>query len=196
MENFPTKGWNVKDGVLTALGAADAEARGGDIVTKDQYAHFEFETEFKLTKAANSGIKYFVTSEYDAKSTGMLGLEYQVIDGKGYAEEHEPLTETHNIGALYDMIAPNIPEIYIRPPGEWNHARIVCRPNETVEHWLNHIKVLEYKRGSNKYNALIKKSKYKDFSNFGLAEEGHIMLQDHGGEVSFRSIQIRNIVGD
>ena len=193
MEDFPTKGWKINDGSLIAEGAADAAARGGDIVTKNRYAFFEFETEFKLSKAANSGIKYFVRNDYNASSEDMLGLEYQLIDAEGYAETHEPLTETHTMGALYDLIPPSIPAIFIRPAGEWNHARIVSRPDKTVEHWLNHNKVLEYKRGSNNYDALVKRSKFQGLSNFGLASDGHIMLQDLGGAVSFRSIQLRTL---
>ncbi|HTO02409.1 MAG TPA: DUF1080 domain-containing protein, partial [Opitutus sp.] len=75
--------------------------------------------------------------------------------------------------------------------GEWQHARIVARSNQEVEHWLNGIKVVEYVRGAPAFRALVARSKYEKFPAFGEAASGRILLQDHGDEVHFRSIKIR-----
>jgi hypothetical protein len=97
------------------------------------------------------------------------------------------------MASLYDLIKAEKTSRFIRQPGKWNLARIVVYPNNHVEHYLNGIKVLEYERGSQAYRDLVAMSKYKVWKDFGEAKEGYILLQDHGNEVSFRSIKIRRL---
>lgn len=64
LDHFPEKGWKIEKGVLSVLKSGGGEsAFGGDIVTTKKYGNFALEVDFKYTKGANSGIKYFVDTE-------------------------------------------------------------------------------------------------------------------------------------
>jgi hypothetical protein len=57
---FPAQGWTFTNGELRCA-PTGAKPRGGDLVTQDTFAAFEFQFDFRLTAGANSGVKYFVT---------------------------------------------------------------------------------------------------------------------------------------
>ncbi|MVM36663.1 DUF1080 domain-containing protein [Spirosoma sp. HMF3257] len=197
-DNFPTAGWAIQDGVLKVLGSKkDSLRKGGDIVTDQAFTNFELELDFKLTTGGNSGVKYFVVEDRKKKPGTGLGPEFQILDDKVHPDAKEGVNGNRTTGSLYDLItAENLSEgntdKRMNPPGKWNKLRIVSKDGH-VEHWLNNLKLVEYDRYSQIFRNLVAKSKYNTYPNFAQAPSGHILFQDHGDEVHFRSIKIREL---
>ena len=157
------------------------------------------EVDFKLTKGANSGIKYFVNTELNLAEGSAIGCEYQILDDEFHPDAKLGVNGNRTLASLYDLISPNA---LLYAPNEnnakrvnkygWNRAKIVVNKNH-VEHYLNGIKVVEYERNNQVWEALVDYSKYKDWPNFGDFEEGHLLLQDHGNEVYYRNIRIKEL---
>lgn len=190
-KGFPEKGWEIKNGELSVLPSDGAEStNGGDIVSTEQFSAFELSFDFKLTAGANSGVKYFVTLSENNKGSA-IGLEFQLLDDKVHPDAKLGRDGNRTMGSLYDLIKANKQDRFVKQPGNWNTGRVVVYPNNHVEHYLNGVKVLEYERGSQAFRDLVALSKYKVWPTFGEAPKGHILLQDHGNAVSFRSIKIR-----
>ena len=190
---FPAKGWQVQNGELTVLAADGGEStNGGDIVTDSSYDSFVFQFEFRMTAGANSGVKYFVT-ESENNQGSAIGLEYQILDDALHPDANQGSIGNRKLASLYDLIPAKQDPRARRPVGEWNRGMIVVEKDGNIRHYLNGYEVLHYQRGSQYFYALVAKSKYVDWPNFGMAPEGRILLQDHGNQVSFRSIKIKEL---
>jgi hypothetical protein len=190
---FPTSGWSIKDGILTIAKTDGSESQNaGDIVTTDKYSAFDLAFDFRITEGANSGIKYFVTLSENNKGSA-IGLEYQILDDVNHPDAKQGINGNRTLASLYDLIKADKQPRFVRKPGEWNQGRIVVYPDNKVEHYINGVKVIEYQRGSKEYRDLVAISKYKVWENFGEAAEGHILLQDHGDEVSYKNIKIKTL---
>lgn len=188
---FPKSGWVIESGIIKVMKSSGGEStNGGDIVTIKKYKNFELSVDFKITAGANSGVKYFVDTELNKGEGSSIGCEYQILDDKLHPDAKLGVKGNRTLGSLYDLIPAPVNKPF--RGGFFNTARIVVMGNK-VEHYLNDVKIVEYERGTQMWEALVNYSKYGVWPNFGLAGEGHILLQDHGDEVSFKNIKIKEL---
>jgi hypothetical protein len=197
-ENFPAHGWTMQDGVLTVHNnAGAASSGGGDIITRQRYADFELMADFKITPGANSGIKIFVQpnlsplSKAGEKAGGgpAIGVEFQILDDAKHPDAKLGKGGNRTVGSLYDLM-PAPADKKVSAVGEWNSARILSH-GKHVTFWLNGRKTVEFERGSEAFREVVAESKYKNYQDFGEWADGHILLQEHGDEVSYRNLKIR-----
>lgn len=188
--DFPAKGWVMENGELIVLPSDGAEsANGGDIITVAQYTNFELSVDFKITKGANSGIKYFVQPDLNKGAGSAIGCEFQILDDHNHPDAKLGKDGNRQCGALYDLIPIAKGNNPFRG-GFYNTARVIVKGNH-VEHWMNDVKLLEYERNNEEWTQLVAGSKYKVWPNFGNFAQGHILLQDHGDRVSFKNVKIK-----
>ena len=190
LDGFPEIGWSIENGILKVHKSDGGEStNGGDIVTTKPYKNFMLKVDFRITEGANSGIKYFVDTDLNKEGTGSaIGCEFQILDDQNHPDANMGKDGNRTLGSLYDLIAAPTDKPFRR--GFFNTAQVVVQGNH-VEHWLNGIKIVEYERNTDEWNKLVQTSKYKNWPNFGNAEEGLILLQDHGDEVWFQNIKIK-----
>ena len=188
---FPEKGWKMEDGILKVMKSGGAEsANGGDIVTTRKYKNFILTVDFKITEGANSGVKYFVNPDLNKGEGSAIGCEFQILDDDKHPDAKLGVKGNRKLGSLYDLIPA--PEKKPFNKKDFNTATIIVQDNH-VEHWLNGVKLIEYTRNTDMWNALVAYSKYKNWPNFGNSAEGNILLQDHGDEVWFKNVKIKEL---
>ncbi|MFT3903050.1 MAG: DUF1080 domain-containing protein [Niabella sp.] len=191
LDAFPTKGWVIENGILKVMKSSGGEsANGGDIVTTSTYKNFILKVDFKITEGANSGIKYFVDPTMNKGEGSAIGCEYQILDDNKHPDAKLGVKGNRTLGSLYDLIPA--PKDKPFRGGFFNTAMVVVKGNH-VEHWLNGFKIIEYERNNQMWNALVAYSKYRDWPNFGNLTEGNILLQDHGDEVWFQNVKIKEL---
>ena len=165
---------------------------GGDIFTKEKYSDFELVFQFNFTEGANSGIKYFVDTVVNTKTGNKIfnGPEYQIIDDFNNIHVKNDPNGLSSTGSAYLLYAPQNKKL--NPHGQWNTGRIIAK-NGKVEHWLNGVKVVNYKRGNKDFIKRKADTKFIHDENYGEVKSGHILITDHNDKVFFKEIKIKRL---
>ncbi len=158
--------------------------------TTRPYKNFILKVDFRITEGANSGVKYFVDTNLNKGEGSAIGCEFQILDDNKHPDAKLGVKGNRKLGSLYDLIPA--PDNKPFRGGFFNTAMVVVEGNH-VEHWLNGVKIIEYERNNQMWQALVNYSKYADWPNFGNGEEGLLLLQDHGDEVWFQNIKIKEL---
>jgi hypothetical protein len=186
---FPTAGWVIENGVLKVEGAGTGEAggKGGDIIYDRKFKDFHLKLEWKVSEGGNSGVLYLV-QEVDGQPIWTTAPEMQLLDNEKHLETYAGLTPLMMAGSLYDMVAAT-PQNANRA-GEWNTAEIIVR-DRMITHIQNGEVVVEIEIGSPDWEEKLAGSKFAEYPWFAKYEPGYIALQDHGDNVWFRNIRLK-----
>ncbi len=188
---FPEKGWVVEEGTLHVIGSSRGEAGGGgDLLFDKKFRNFELSLEWKVSEGGNSGI-FYLAQEIPGEPVWKSAPEMQILDNEKHPDAKLGIDGNRAAGSLYDLIPGDMKAV--RPAGEWNQVKILVYKG-TVVHYVNGRQVLEYHLWTEDWKKMVLNSKFKDYEWFlNTAEEGYIVLQDHGDDVWFRNIMIREM---
>jgi len=190
---FP-KGWEIVDGTMHCIGSGTGEAgaaNGGDIIYDKKFKNFDLKVEWKISKGGNSGI-FYLGQEVKDWPIYKTAPEYQILDNENHIDANLGKDGNRKAGSLYDLI-PAKPQ-NTKPFGEWNSTEIIVYQG-TVVHKQNGETILEYHLWTDDWKKLVKDSKFPNLNpNWAdVANEGYIAFQDHGGDVWFRNVKIKEL---
>jgi hypothetical protein len=188
---FPEKGWVVEEGLLHVIGSSKGEAGGGgDLLYEKKFRNFELSLEWKVAEGGNSGI-FYLAQEIPGEPVWKSAPEMQILDNEKHPDAKLGVDGNRAAGSLYDLIPGDMKAV--KPAGEWNKVKVLVYKG-TVVHYVNEKQVLEYHLWTEDWKKMVLNSKFKDYQWFlNTAEEGYIVLQDHGDDVWFRNIKIREM---
>ena len=177
--------WTVEDGCFTINGEGGHEEQ--DVITDDIYRNFAFTVEYKLSPGSNSGIIFQVKEDEKYQFPYETGPEFQLIDQDHWVDK---LEDWQINGANYAMYPPK--SLPSKPVGEWNHLFLVVNGNHVTQ-MINGVEVVSYEKYTDEWVALRNSGKWANFPDYGISDEGHISLQNHGSKLWFRNIKIKQL---
>ena len=189
-KDHATERWIVEDGTLHFNPKAKGD--GGDIMIEKKYSDFHLKMEWKIEEAGNSGILYLGSEDTMYHDMYTTAPEMQVLDNAAHPDAKMGTNGNRQAGSLYDLI-PADPQNF-KGAGEWNTAELIVK-DKHVKHIQNGEVVVEYEYGTQMWDALVARSKFPGLNPYwtNLQEEGYIGLQDHGNNVWYRNIKIKEL---
>jgi Domain of Unknown Function (DUF1080) len=178
--------WAVEDGTMHLLSKG-----GGDIVTDAEYENFILELEWKISEGGNSGVMWGVIEDKKYCCPYVTGPEMQVLDDAKHPDSFAGKNGNHKAGSLYDMIPPSDTKV-VKPAGEWNKAKMQIKSGKGT-FWLNGVQMVSFPTSGDGWKTLVADSKFKKMADFGRLPKGRIAIQDHGDQVWFRNIRIKEL---
>jgi len=193
-DHFPAR-WIIDEGTLHCQSSGRGEAGGldgGDILYDRKFSNFHLKLEWKIAEGGNSGIFYLGREDTAFHAIHWTAPEMQVLDNAKHPDAKLGKDGNRQAGALYDLI-PADPQNFAGA-GEWNQVEIIHMDGHVI-HRQNGEQVLEYQIGSERWKELVAESKFPainpDFAD--VPGEGYIALQDHGDDVWYRNIKIKEL---
>ena len=181
--------WTIQDDVMVFT---PGEVGGKNIITKEKYTNFILSLEWKISEAGNSGIFWGVHEDEKFPEAYMTGPEIQVLDNEKHPDSFVG-NGIHKAGSLYDLIG--YPAEDIHPAGEWNLCVLEVNQTANLAHvTMNEKTTISFPLHGVEWDKMVDNSKFKDWEGFGKYRTGHIGLQDHSDQVSYRNIKIKKLL--
>jgi hypothetical protein len=141
--------------------------------------------EWKISKNGNSGIMFTVKEDTAFKESWYTGPEMQILDNDGHSDGK---IKKHRAGDLYDLIASSSEPVH--PVGEWNQVEIRLNKGK-LDLFMNGVNIVSTTMWNENWWQLVKKSKFAEMPDFTKFKTGRIALQDHGFDVWFKNVKIK-----
>lgn len=186
-----TEPWRLEDGAMV-LHPPESRPEGANynLVTDKDYTDFILTMDWKIAEGGNSGFFWGVKEDEKYGEPYITGPEIQVLDNERHPDAKNGTDRL--AGALYDIVSPSAN--VVNPAGQWNSVELMINHKTNEGHViLNGTKIVEFPLEGPEWDQLIANSKFADWEDFAAFKTGKIGLQDHGNEVAFRNIKIKEL---